>query len=190
MHEDDSPPPPPPAPPAPPSIHPDEQRKYWAQDLRFRRIQLYISVIGFALVLGGLVLSYRQTGNAASLTRAQVNNIAITHMASINRLFVEKPYLSPYFYCGKPIEKTDERYLEARAVAGLMLDAFDFFADQSKYFPQYWDKPASFDDWMSEVFANSPILRETFDELQHFYSDGLKEKRLRGPSKPPKTSGG
>jgi hypothetical protein len=171
---------PPPPQPSPPS---EEQKRYWELDLRYKVIQLLVSVVGFFLIIVGLALNYWQAGNVAKATRANVGHSVVTHVTNLDKVFLERPYLMVYFYDGKPIDKKDEKFAEVRAAAVMVLDVFDLIATQNRHFPEYWDKPGAWDEWMIDVFATSPILRETFDEYQDWYGEGLKDKRRRGEAR-------
>jgi hypothetical protein len=179
----------------------EEQLKYWKRDLRYKLVtliisvtSLFISITGFILILRSINLNQQQvsintdhlrlnTSQAARLEkyqRANVQNSIFGHVNTLNQVFMDKPYLRPYFYGGKAIDEKDARYLEVSALAEMMIDVFDLISGQNRYFPEYWESPEAWDEWIIDMFSNSPILRDTYDKYSHWYDESLIDLRKKG----------
>ena len=53
-----------------------------------------------------------------------------------DQIFIDKPYLRPYFYSDQEIEQGDENYEEVMALAEMFDDVFTYSYNQAKYIPQ------------------------------------------------------
>jgi hypothetical protein len=181
-----SPPPPPPPPPPPTTAPPPpspEQQRYWKWDLAFKSLSLIVSIIGFFFVIYGLRINALQSANVAKSLRVNIGHTIVSHVTDLDKVFMQKPSLVPYFYSSKPITNNDSDYPEVAATAVFVLDVFDLVATQNRYFPEYWDTPQAWDEWMIDVFTTSPILRETIDKYNNWYGDGLKTLRRKAETK-------
>src|SRR6266487_3894343 len=126
----------------------EEQRRYWARDLRLKKIGLAISAAGFILIVGGFIANYlqlrlntTQTEKLAKSVRITVGDSVTTHVTKLDDVFMKDPSLMPYFYEGKTISKTDKDYPKVSATAEMVLDVFDLVVSQNKNFPEFWDAP-------------------------------------------------
>jgi hypothetical protein len=177
-----------------------EQQAYWKSDLLIKRVGLFISFLGFVLIIVGVFATRRQltinteqlkinTGQSAQVAksiRANVENGAVTHVLTLDKVFMDRAYLAPYFYDGKPIDPKDPKYAEVQATAVMVLDLFDMLASQSKHYPEFWDTPEAWDTWMIDVFSTSPILRDFLDTHQSWYGKNVQALREQAKSKQPK----
>ncbi len=177
-----------------------DQPGYWKKDLVIKKIGLVISFAGFLLIIVGVFATRRQltinteqlkinTGQSAQVAksiRANVENGAVTHVLTLDKVFMDRPYLAPYFYDGKAIDPKDLKYAEVQATAVMVLDLFDMLASQSKHYPEFWDTPEAWDKWMIDVFSTSPILRDYLDTHQDWYGNNVKALREQAKSKQPK----
>jgi hypothetical protein len=166
-------------PPGPPPPH-KEQRRYWKQDLFYKKTGLFISSGGFFLVIVGLVINIIQSEKVAKSIRANVESSTVTQVTKLDQVFMQKPDLIPYFYEGKSIDDKATDYREVSATAVMVLDVFDLVASQNRHFPEFWDTPGAWDEWMIDVFSTSPILRATIDKYPNWYGPDLKELRRKG----------
>ena len=172
----------------------EKQIRYWKLDLRYKLVSLVISVGGFILVVVGILATYQQISinteqlrvNSAQSARVQKTMCANAQIAIINvvtnldRAFVEKPKLRPYFYEGVAIDVKDDNYAEASATAEMALDVFDLVAGQSRDYTECWDSPVAWDEWIVDMFSTSPILRDTLDQHPNWYTDLLINMRKEG----------
>jgi hypothetical protein len=178
---------------SPPAPH-EVQRHYWEQDLFYKRLSLFISGGGFILILLGIVANFWQVSinteqlriNTAQSQRveksvlANVQSSVLNHVITLDRFFMEKPYLIPYFYEGKIIDDKDEKYQEVAATAEMVLDIFEFISAQNRNYPEFWTAPEAWDEWIIDVFSTSPILRDTLDNRSNWYDKILLELRKKG----------
>jgi len=174
-----------------------DQLAYWKADLFIKKLGLGISILGFLLIIIGvfatrrqlaintqqLQLSTSQSAQVAKSIRANVENGAVTHVLALDKVFMDRPYLMPYFYESKSIDRKDPKYAEVQATAGAVLDLFDMLASQSKHYPEFWDTPEAWDAWMVDVFSTSPILREYLDTHKTWYGNNVKALREQARSK-------
>jgi len=157
-----------------------EQRRYWKKDLRYKLWSFCISILGFALVVVGLSINFYQTRKVAKSVAANILHSTANQVITLDRLFVEKPELRPYFYNCKPLDDKDDKSTQVQATAELMLDVFDVVADQSKDFAEYYERPEAWDTWIIDMFGTSPVLRDKFQQSSDWYAYKLKrlyEKR-------------
>lgn len=169
----------------------DEQKRYWAQDLFIKKLGSVISAAGFIFIIAGLYFTHRQikinteqlqlntaqSEKVAKSIRANVENAIVTHVTSLDQIFIHDPSLTPYFYEQKQISKTDKSYPEVSATAVMVLDVFDLVATQNKHYPEFWDTPEAWDNWMIGVFTTSPILRDFIDTHPSWYGKSVKSLR-------------
>jgi|SRR5215213_8309741 len=86
-----------------------EQIRYWDKDLGYKKWSLRVSILGFALVSLGLLLNYCESGKVTKSVRANVQHGMVTQVTNLDRIFVEKPELRPYFYDSQEIDQKDPR---------------------------------------------------------------------------------
>src|SRR5205085_167541 len=153
-------------------------------------VGLAISAAGFLLIAGGFIANYLQlrlnTAQAEKLAksvRINVGDAVTSHVTKLDQVFMNDPWLMPYFYEGKEISKTDKDYPKVSATAEMVLDVFDLVVSQNKNFPEFWDAPEAWDNWVSDMFSSSPILREKIDKTPTWYGKDMKELRRRGGEK-------
>ena len=175
----------------------DEQKRYWERDLFYKKFSLFVSSGGFLLIILGLFaniwsigintkqlrLNAAQSEKVEKSIRANVEQSIVTRVIDLDQVFIQKPDLTPYFYEDKPIYENDDKYREVSATAVMVLDVFDLVATQNKHYPEFWDTPEAWDEWMIDFFSTSPILRATFDKYPSWYGNSLKELRNKGQKK-------
>ena len=183
---------------------PPDEEIYRRKDLFYKRFGAVVSTAGFVLIILGLYVNYRQVAintrqlelqteqlrlntlqseKMAKSVRANVTNSTVTHVTRLDEIFIERPYLTPYFYEGKPVDAKDKKHLEVYATAVMMLDVFDVVGNQTRHYPEFWDEPGAWDEWVIDVFANSPVLRDTLDKHKNWYGEKMKELRRKGQAR-------
>jgi hypothetical protein len=182
-----------------------EQLHYWKRDLLFKLISLVISILGFTLIVIGLRVNSQQvainadqlrlnTAQSLRTEKSMCSNVQIAvlnHVVNLDRLFMDKPYLRPYFYDGREVSETEEKFDELSATSEMVLDIFDLVADQSRKNPECWDRPKLWDEWIIDTFSTSPILRDTLSKYSTWYEEplmSLREEGRRRLEEKPKTS--
>jgi hypothetical protein len=108
---------------------------------------------------------------------AETYGTIAAHTLEIDRLFIERPYLRPYFYGGKDLSKADkETYHRVMAMAEFQLDAFDAIMTQRDYLPDDKDKQEDLQTWQryfEDSFTKSPALCERISWNPDWYMTSL-----------------
>ncbi len=130
-----------------------------------------------------LELNTEQSAKLDKSSRANVQVSSLNHILALNQIFIQKPYLKPYFYNGTSIDVKDERFQEVSAMAEMILDVFDLFATKTIATADYWEDFQSFDVWISDTFTSSPILRETFDQNSDWWCKEVLALRKKAQEK-------
>jgi hypothetical protein len=177
----------PPAQPVPPH---EEQRRYWRRDLTYKLWSLCISFCGFVLVLLSLQANNRQISNNAAQSERMAKSIrlaldatVVDQVTKLDEVFMRRPQMVPYFYDGKAISEGDENYAEVSATALMVLDVFDLLVGQNRRHKELWETPEAWDAWMIDVFATSPVMRDTIARYPTWYGDTMKELCTKGYAK-------
>ena len=132
-----------------------------------------IGVLGLPALVISLVMVRKQLKLAANANRATVYQSVPQLMIEIDRLFVDRPELKPYFYRNKPISKDDPEYERVMSVAEILLDFMDFVTAVEPALPEYdWD---SWKCYFQELAGTSPALRLYWEECGHWYPDPVRQ---------------
>ncbi|HYF64884.1 MAG TPA: hypothetical protein VD886_18815 [Herpetosiphonaceae bacterium] len=125
-------------------------------------------------------MSLRQLDLAQKQPEIQLIQRAIAETNEHVRLLVERPYLRPYFYDGRPWSPDDRASQdEVKAMAELILNNFASALMHSAAFPQY--PVGSIDQMMRFHLRNSPALREfLFEYFDRFPITGMSLLCLKG----------
>jgi len=156
----------------------------------FEVISLIVSVAGSVAVIVTLWFVYRQTRLFAQQTdyisRTLLTGVTQSigsEVEEITRLFIEYPEMRPYFYKGQSIDETHAHYARAEAIAELLLDSLYSIAEQARRAGTLasTQRPgANWDAYISDIFAQSPILVKFLTERQAWYTEELVELMRRG----------
>ena len=132
-----------------------------------------LSAIGF-LIWQTLVMTAQTKQQTEALQRDAIGAIH-SSVLELDKMFLDNAHLRPYFYSGQDISPVSEFYDEVLSIAEYQLNLFEVFWVQS-YFardlftPEDWE---AWEEWMSEGFADSPILCKHLHDLQLMYSEAL-----------------
>ena len=129
--------------------------------------------------------SFKQTAESFHQTseffRENVTSSSYRLVLDYDKLFLDKPYLYPYFYKDSIISPSDKNYQEALIVSECIADNFDTFLEErtaSKVpISNNWK------NWMRDVFAKSPVLRQFMDSHLSWYDGDYLEKEVYSPWK-------
>ena len=107
----------------------NSQRDYWKEDLKLKRITLGLSIFGFIAIILSIGFNARQifiTTEQLKLNTKQVEinteqskrlaeslcyslqSEVLNHVTGLDKVFLERTYLRPYFYEDKPIVEKDK----------------------------------------------------------------------------------
>jgi hypothetical protein len=155
--------------PARPKIRP------WSNDpdLRFKFWQLlalYCNLLVAVFGIGFVVLTLRNNGQSV---RNSVQQSMVKLVTDMDKVFVDKPELYPYFYECKEIDSSSPQYLVVSAASIQMLDLLDIADTQSSTFRDQWDTPEAWDNWIADQLLRSPITRATLRRHHTWYGTRL-----------------
>ena len=156
----------------------------------FEWISIIVSVAGSLAVIVTLWFAYRQTRIFSRQTEYVARSLATSlsqtingQVADLTRLFITYPDMRPYFYKGQPIAENHANYARAEAMAELFLDTLYTIADEVRRSGAKRSDERGREFWetyVSDCFAQSPILVKFLTERQAWYSDELVELMQRG----------
>jgi hypothetical protein len=104
--------------------------------------------------------------------QATMSNLTL----EMDKIFIEKPELRPYFYDGVDIKDDDKNYNLVVAVAEYQIDYFDSAMTQMDYLPEDQDSKEDRDTWnqyFADSFAHSPILCKRINQINRWYMQRL-----------------
>jgi hypothetical protein len=148
-------------------------------------ISLIVSVAGSLAVIVTLWFVFRQTRIfakqtdyvARTLSTSLADNIN-SRVEAITRLFIEYPEMRPYFYKGQPIDESHVDHARAEAIAELLLDTLYTISEEARrggvLRPGQRADPNA-QAYVSDSFAQSPILVKFLTEHQSWYTEELVE---------------
>ena len=142
----------------------------------YEKLQLIISSLG----LVSLIFIYLQTSATSESLAVSAYQSISAQTLELDQIFIQRPYLRPYFYSGAPINENDDRYAEVMSVAEFQLDFFDSALSQLDHMPR--DKRLdrnAWDKYISDSFANSPALCMRFKRNPNWYKADFVEKALK-----------
>ncbi|HEV2694108.1 MAG TPA: hypothetical protein VG347_14530 [Verrucomicrobiae bacterium] len=160
-----------------------EDPEYRGRDLELKRQALRIQKctfwIGFAALLVSVsgfmavVLTVRINTEQEKIASINMINGLQQSMAKItvdlDRVFVDRPELMPYFYGRKDISESDTNYLQVEATAVTVLDVFDIASSQPDRYKDQWKHPEAWDEWIIDTFSESPVLRQVLRKRADWY---------------------
>lgn len=98
----------------------------------------------------------------------------------MDKIFLERPHLRPYFYGGEDPSKIQDEKIrdEVMIVAEYQLDFFDLVMTQLDYIPQDEDSAGDRANWkkyISDSFATSPALCNRIGDDPEWYMPTLRK---------------
>ena len=138
----------------------------------------------------------RQSSHGARATLASVYQAMNDNMLQINRLFIDRPSLRPYFYGGQEVtdESRDERE-RVESTAELFTNFIDNVLTQMPLLPSHLAEP--WRNYFRSVITSSPVLCEFWRRRRQWYSDEMRalvDPLVEGPqhaaSVPMRSDGG
>ena len=125
----------------------------------------------------------RQLESARQQPQIQLVQRAMAETTDYLRIFIERPYLRPYFYDDKPCAGCDaERVDEVKAVSELLLNNFASAIIHSAVFPEY--PVRSVEETIRFHLRHSPALRDfLMDNFDRFQLAGLALICLKNETK-------
>jgi hypothetical protein len=154
-------------------------------------ISLCISFLYFIIVVITLiVLIYQnkiistQANYALQSVEGSIYSNITTQSLAEDEIFINNPFLRPYFYEGKVLEPNDPLKHKVHATSEYLLDFFDSLESQLKKYPNLWIHEKR--EWEANIvdqFAWSPELCRYLDATKDWYSPELYALKVRGEKK-------
>ncbi len=143
-------------------------KRCWKTMKPFEQWTLILQIITI-IVGAGVFWQIREGSDEIENTKYATAN---SWMLDLDKAFLDKSELRPYFYEGKAIPpSTDREYRPVMAMSEYMLDTFDSFI--SHRFPRRKRVQPSWKNWMIFCLNNSPALRSYMEtNIDWYNSDG------------------
>jgi len=142
-------------------------------DLRFKFWQLCALYSNLVIAITGIIFVVITLHNNGQSVRNSVQQSMVKLVTDMDRVFVDKPELYPYFYECKEIDSSNPQYLTASAASIQMLDLLDIADTQSSTFKDQWDTPGAWDNWIADQLLRSPITRDSLRRHHTWYGTRL-----------------
>jgi|SRR5215469_16862442 len=149
------------------SLNPELRYHYW--HLSSQYASLFVAVAGFVTVL------YSVNNSVRSLRATVVNGVQ-SQIVMLDKIFVDKPDLSPYFYGGRQPDPNASNYSELCAVAEMYADIMDAVSNQLGKFGDVYEDPEAWERWLDDSLTRSPILVQYLRDHQSWYGPHLKAR--------------
>jgi len=146
---------------------------YKEKTLNIDRRSLFVSVAGFVLVLLTLLYNSWQWAFIAKTHHNAIKSSMLSLMVDLDKVYLEHPELVPYFYGGLDIATNHPDYRQAYATAVMVLDVMDIGKLQSTQFKEFWTHPETWEEWIQDQFADSPIVCRVFAERRNWYGSEM-----------------
>lgn len=148
--------------------------------LRLEYAKLATSLLGIVVIWIALQqweASQRQEREAQRLEDQKAYNLIATNWNEHLRMFVERPFLRPYFFQGEPIDPNHNNYNAVSAIAEVRIDLMDSILTHAA--ARRWSdrEVAGWHETFRDAFRASPIMCAHYKEtVSHF---GLIAKDAR-----------
>jgi hypothetical protein len=132
-------------------------------------------VLIVSLVLLGLQVREmtKQSSHGVRATLASVYQAMNDNMLQINRLFIDRPLLRPYFYGEQELtDESPEERERVEATAELFINFTDNVLTQMPLLPSNLAEP--WRTYFGSVTTSSPVLREFWQRRREWYSEEMR----------------
>jgi hypothetical protein len=115
----------------------------------------------------------KQSRHAARATLASVYQAMNDNMLQINRLFIDRPLLRPYFYGEQELtDESPEERERIEATAELFTNFIDNVLTQMPLLPGNLAEP--WRAYFRSITTSSPVLRESWKRRRAWYSEEMR----------------
>ena len=141
----------------------------------YEKLSLVISFFGalsLIFIYSQTRLIYVQTGQATVNMQASIYATIANQTLELDKIFIEKPELRPFFYDGVDIKENEKNYNQVMAIAEYHLDFFDSTMTQLGYIPEEQDSKENKETWnhyFADGFAKSPALCKRIRSNSNWY---------------------
>lgn len=139
-----------------------------------------IQAVGAIVGLAGLIWSIWSLRKA---TFASVYQGIAGQMHEIDKLFVEKPELRPYFYGDTPLPEDCNERQRVLATAELIIDFADNLVAQRPFLPRKYER--GYDDYLRELYGSSLAMQRFWSDCgKRWYKSEELNNLFRDPPAP------
>lgn len=105
----------------------------------------------------------------------------VSLMTEINKVFIDRPHLRPYFYEQRETDGVTSHHAEAVPVAEMLLDVFDHVLTHVSRMPEIWgDHQEAWERWIASMFEASPLLCEYYLKKWDWYTKEMSDVYAKG----------
>jgi hypothetical protein len=134
---------------------------------------LAVALLGNFVLFLSVVLLGLQVRNGARATLASVYQAMNDNMLQINRLFIDRPLLRPYFYGEQELtDESPEERERVEATAELFINFIDNVLTQMPLLPGNLAEP--WRTYFSSVITGSPVLCDFWKRRREWYSEEMR----------------
>ncbi len=126
----------------------------------------FFTLLAVGFGLWSLSLAARQVEEAAAAVASTAWGTVHSHQLEVNKQFIERPHLRPYFFSCVDIDETHKDYKEAISLADLHLDFFDSYLGQEKHLPADVSSKHHWHNFIRGTFASSPLMCKRLSKVQ------------------------
>ena len=117
----------------------------------------------------------QQVRHAQRIATAQFYQSLTKAFAEMQRMFVDRPDLRPFFYENE-VAHDESQHQRALAMAGSIVDVAEGCIAAEPALPDLY---GDWDDHLHLLYSRSPAIREYWRDFGHFYPAGV-QRALRG----------
>jgi hypothetical protein len=141
---------------------------------------LAVALFGNFVFIGSVILvglqvreMAKQSSHGTRATLASVYQAMNDNMLLINRLFIDRPLLRPYFYGEQELtDESPEERERVEATAELFINFMDNVLTQMPLLPSNLADP--WRTYFGSVTTSSPVLREFWERRREWYSEEMR----------------
>ena|SRR2546423_3462572 len=144
--------------------------------------EVYAIIAGDIITLFTLIALILEVRHLKKSIHSSTYQRIYEQMINIDRFFIRRPTLKPYFYDRKEVETNNPAELnELFSIAEMLIDYFDSVYHQQDCMPE--DTFPQFSAFMRDLCSNSPLLKDFLNERKEWYPEDFL-KHLREDKKP------
>jgi hypothetical protein len=134
-------------------------------------LELLVTIFGFWLVISQLRLVRKEADAVIQSMEFTNESELYDQNADVRKIFLEHPDLRPFFFEGRKIPSTHEKFAIAVTIAELFLNYLEQLTSKSKNLPvsQAWHE-----EFLKNIFESSPLMREILDQRPERYAPDFR----------------
>jgi len=136
---------------------------------------MIVTVPGLIIGLVGVAFVYFQFLDLRKSLDSQAYGIISQELAELNRLFVERPEMRPYFYAREPLPDDPLERDRVLAVADVYLDFIDNYYSQASHLDWTHYNRGGWDAFIRGSFERSRVLCQVLCKDQEEFGDAIRD---------------